>query len=173
MNQETVNDYAEQMIEERWQWEREPLPVLFWDGENFFPGDGHHRITAAGQAAIESLFAEIREGTLRDAIFYSCQANRFHGLQRTREDKRNQVTTLLKDEEWQGMSNRAIAEHCGVSAPFVGNIRKELVEQGAVNAYSERTDKRGRKLKTENIGTKPKEQEPEQDSSDRRQDGSI
>jgi len=65
------------------------------------------------------------------------------------------------------MSDRAIAEHCGVSAPFVEKLRADLVEQGAVTVSSERTDKRGRKLKTDNIGTKAK---PEKG---RRADGSI
>jgi len=162
----TITDYAEVMKELRWEWERDPLPVLFWDGENYYPGDGHHRIEAAG-TEVETIFCEVRPGTLRDAIFYSLSANRFHGLQRTNSDKRNQVEIALKDTEWQTMSDRAIAEHCGVSAPFVGKLRADLVEQGAVTVSSERTDKRGRKLKTDNIGTKAK---PEKG---RRADGSI
>ena len=133
---------------------------------HYYPGDGHHRIEAAS-TEVETIFCEVRPGTLRDAIFYSLSANRFHGLQRTNSDKRNQVEIALKDTEWQTMSDRAIAEHCGVSAPFVEKLRADLVEQGAVTVSSERTDKRGRKLKTDNIGTKAK---PEKG---RRADGSI
>lgn len=152
-DQATIDEYAEQMASGRWQWEREPAPILFFDGENYFPGDGHHRIEGAAQNR-EDIYAEIRPGTLRDAIFYSTQANRFHGLQRTRADKRNQVELLLLDSEWQTMSDRAIADHCGVSAPFVGNIRRELVESGTVNNFSERTDRKGRTIETGNIGRK-------------------
>ncbi|MCY7273168.1 MAG: hypothetical protein LH702_05350, partial [Phormidesmis sp. CAN_BIN44] len=163
-DQATIDDYAEQMSDGRWDWEREPLPILFFDETDYYPGDGHHRIPAAAQVR-EDIFAEIRPGTLRDAIFHSCQANRFHGLQRTRADKRNQVELLLKDPEWQTLSDRAIADHCGVSAPFVGNVRRELVESGTVNVFSERTDRKGRTIKTANIGTKGKGKDPKSNSS--------
>ncbi len=153
-NQVTIDDYQRQMEDEQWNWEFEPLPLLFTDGNNYYPGDGHHRILAA-MTVREDIFAEVRQGTLRDAIFYSCQANRFHGLQRSRADKRNQVELLLCDLEWQIMSDRAIAEHCGVSAPFVGNIRHELVKSGTVNIFSQRTDKKGRTIETDNIGKRP------------------
>jgi len=166
-SQATIDEYATTMIDGLWQWEHDPLPKLFWDGERYHPGDGHHRIKAAVKAKVSAIFCEVQIGSLRDAIFHSLSANRFHGLQRTNSDKRNQVEIALKDEEWQTMSDRAIAEHCGVSAPFVGKLRADLVEQGAVTVSSERTDKRGRKLKTDNIGTKAK---PEKG---RRADGSI
>ena len=143
------------MIDGQWNWEFEPLPILFTDSDNYYPGDGHHRILAAMQVR-NDIFALVRQGTLRDAIFYSCQANRFHGLARSRADKRNQVELIITDLEWQIMSDRAIAEHCGVSAPFVGNIRHELVETGAVNAATQRTDRKGRVIETDNIGKKPR-----------------
>lgn len=157
INASTIDDYAEQMADERWQWEREPLPILFFDGENYYPGDGHHRLMAADSAGIESIYTEVRPGTRRDAIFYSTSANQFHGLPRTNADKWNQVELLLRDEEWQKMSDRAIAEHCGVSGPFVGKVRANLAESGTANIYSKRVDKRGRKLDTSNIGAKPKD----------------
>ncbi len=166
-SQATIDEYATTMVDGLWQWEHDPLPKLFWDGESYHPGDGHHRIKAAVKAKVSAIFCEVQIGSLRDAIFYSLSANRFHGLQRTNSDKRNQVEIALKDEEWQTMSDRAIAEHCGVSAPFVGKLRVDLVEQGTVTVSSERTDKRGRKLKTDNIGTKAKP------DKGRRADGSI
>lgn len=157
VSQSTIDDYAESMYEGRWQWELEPLPILFFDGENYYPGDGHHRLMAAAQAGIDTIYVEVRPGTLRDAIFYSTSANKFHGLPRTNADKRNQVELLLQDEEWQSLSDRAIAEHCGVSGPFVGKVRADLAESGTANISSERVDKRGRKLDTSNIGAKPKD----------------
>ena len=153
-SQQTINDYAELMRDELWDWERFPLPIIFSDGENFWPGDGHHRIEAAGIAGLEQILVEICLGTLRDAIFCSTSANKYHGLPRTNADKRNQVELLLRDPEWQQMSDRAIADHCNVSAPFVGKIRAELAEAGTVNIYSERVDRKGRKLNTAGIGTK-------------------
>ena len=114
-SQATINDYADQMREEQWQFEREPLPVLFYDGTNYYPGDGHHRIMAADQAEITDIYCDVKAGSKRDAIFYSTSANKYHGLPRSNADKWNQVEMLLQDEEWQSMSDRAIGEHCGVS----------------------------------------------------------
>jgi superfamily I DNA/RNA helicase len=158
MNEATIREYAQQMNDSLWQWEREPIPVMFWDGEALYPGDGHHRVMAAAIAeGSPDIYCEIREGTARDARFFSCGANRFHGLPRTNADKRNQVELLLRDEEWQKMSDRALAEHCGVSGSFVGKVRAALAESGTANISSERVDRRGRKLDTANIGAKPKE----------------
>lgn len=159
-SQQTIDDYAEQMLDSRWNWEQEPLPIIFSDGENFWPADGHHRIMAALSAQADQILTEVRSGTLRDAIFFSTSANKYHGLPRTNADKRNQVELLLTDPEWQQMSDRAIAEHCGVSAPLVGKVRAELAESGTVNISTERVDRKGRKLDTSNIGTKPKAERP-------------
>ncbi|MDX2032633.1 MAG: hypothetical protein SF339_18300 [Blastocatellia bacterium] len=42
------------------------------------------------------------------------------------EDKRRAVMTLLDDEEWRKWSDRKIAEICGLSNTFVGNMRSSL-----------------------------------------------
>jgi len=84
-----------------------------------------------------------------------------NGVPRTNADKRNSVEILLKDADWQKMSDRALAEHCGVSAPFVGKVRAELEAAGTVNVKSERVDRKGRKIDTANIGTKPKQPQVE------------
>lgn len=84
-----------------------------------------------------------------------------NGLPRTNADKRNQVELLLKDADWQKMSDRALAAHCGVSAPFVGKVRAELEAAGTVNVKSERVDRKGRKIDTAKIGTKPKQPQVE------------
>jgi len=174
MNEATIRKYAQQMNDELWQWEREPLPILFWDGEGFYPGDGHHRVMAAAIAeGNPNIYCEITEGTARDAQFFSCGANRFHGLPRTNADKRKQVELLLQDEEWQKMSDRAIAEHCGVSAPFAGKVRAELEAAGTVNVSRERVDRKGRKIDTTNIGTKPKQPQVESEEQQPSETGCV
>jgi hypothetical protein len=67
-----------------------------------------------------------------------------------------------RDKDWQGKSDRAIANHCHVSAPFVGKLRAELEAEGTVNISSERVDSKGRKIDTANIGTKPKQPQTQQ-----------
>ncbi len=97
-------------------------------------------------------------------------------LPRTNAEKRNSVEIWLKDADWQKMSDRAIAEHCGVSAPFVGKMRAELEAAGTVNVKSERVDRKGRKIDTANIGTKPKQpqvESEEQQPSGTQEDGAT
>lgn len=158
MNGAIVEHYAEDMSAGRWEWQRDPVvlfaeqvpngPVIYW------VGDGHHRIAAANRAQLDMVFADVRVGGKREALFYSLAANRQHGLQRSNDDKRNAVRIALLDPEWTKMSDRAIAEHCGVSAPFVGKIRSELEESGHVEVTTDRVSKSGRRLRTANIGNR-------------------
>ena len=169
----TIADYAQQMLDDLWEWEREPLPALNRDQDgNLYPGDGHHRIESAGVAGRESIYVEVQPGGLLKAKLHSAQANRFHGLQLTNKDKRakcelvfsdSQVLELLAAELGQPgtiPSDRVIAEYLGVSAPLVGQVRKECEEKSTVNISSERTDKKGRTIKTGNIGKKPRITKP-------------
>jgi hypothetical protein len=107
-----------------------PPVTLFFDGERNWMGDGFHRVEGRlrwsngdESATIE---AEVQRGTQRDALLHALGANASHGLRRSNADKRRVVETILQDDEWGTWSNRRIAEHCGVSDPFVGKVRDEL-----------------------------------------------
>jgi len=65
--------------------------------------------------------ADVRGGTHADALLHSYGANQTHGLRRTNEDKRKAVAGVL--ELMPDWSDRAIAGHVGVSAPFVAAVR--------------------------------------------------
>jgi hypothetical protein len=81
--------------------------------------------------------AEIRTGTLRDAILFACGANSTHGERRSNRDKRKSVCTLLEDAEWSHWSDRRIADVCGVSHPFVSEVRQSLVTVTSDNSHDE------------------------------------
>jgi hypothetical protein len=121
---ETVDEYAEAMKEGA---EFEPIVVFLVDGEEFHVVDGIHRCIAADKVGIEKLACIVHTGTLRDAIRYSLAANVKHGLRRTNEDKRHAVLMVLADEEWKNLSDRVIADMCGVSNTFVGIVRASQV----------------------------------------------
>lgn len=104
-----------------------PPIVVFNDGQFHWLGDGFHRYRAYTKAKHGYVMAEVRPGTQRDAILYSVGANQSHGLRRSNADKRRAVTVLLNDSEWAQWSNKKIADQCGVSHPFVGEIRSSLV----------------------------------------------
>lgn len=104
-----------------------PPVKLFFDGCDYWIGDGYHRWHAAGDAGFTEIEADVAQGTRRDAILWACFANATNGVRRTNVDKRKAVETLLKDDEWGQWSDRVIADKCGVSQPFVGAIRKQLI----------------------------------------------
>ena len=137
-----IEEYAEMMRDGSWDWSRSDI-VIYESSDGAFPSDGHHRIMAAIVAGAE-IFAEVKSGSLRDAIFQSFASNKFHGLPLSREDKNNRAKAILLDKEWQLMSDRAIADHCGVSAPLVGKVRSELVAESAIAPTVQRTGKDGR-----------------------------
>jgi hypothetical protein len=154
-SQEKIAQYTDAIATGEWDWERSDI-ILFEDLEgNLFPSDGHHRIKAA-LAAGSYFLAEIRSGSLRDAIFESFASNRFHGLPLTHQDKNNRVNAILLDSEWQCMSDRSIATHCGVSAPFVGNLRSNLIAKNDIAPTPTRNGKDGRTTKPKTSSTKSK-----------------
>lgn len=122
VNEHTVTEYAELM---KAGVEMPPVEVFF-DGMVYWLADGFHRVTAAFEAGLETILANVRTGKKRDAILFACGANSSHGLKRTNADKRRAVETLLSDSEWVKWSDNRIAEAVGVSVPFVTGIRNEL-----------------------------------------------
>lgn len=100
-----------------------PPVVVFFDGSDYWLADGYHRTGAAQALGLETIDADVRQGTQRDAILFSVSANSNHGQRRTNEDKRRAVLRLIHDPEWSGWSDREIARRCGVTHPFVANLR--------------------------------------------------
>jgi hypothetical protein len=119
MNKTIVSEYAEAMADGA---EFPPI-VVFRDGDTHWLADGFHRYRAAQEATLTEITADVREGTLRDAILHSVSANNTHGLRRSNDDKIRAVMTLLQDEVWRTWSDREIARRCGVSHVFVSNSR--------------------------------------------------
>ena len=159
MDRKTIEEYQEEM-EEGVEF---PAPKVFYDGKEYWLGDGFHRMRAITQIGLVDIQADVTKGDRRDAQLFAAGANHDHGLRRKPEDKRKAALTLLTDKEWKTKSNAMIAEHCHVSAPFVGTLRKELEAQGK-RQPTERQTKAGNTQNVSNVGRKskkPKAPEPE------------
>jgi hypothetical protein len=156
-----------------------PPVVVFRDGATHWLADGFHRCFAHRRAGLDKIEADIREGTLRDAILFSVGANAAHGLRRAVEDKRKCVTAMLTHElvrtDAQGnpWSDREIARQCGVGHAFVGRVRASLDSESSETPSQCRayTNKHGGKstMNTANIrqANQSRKQEPaEPDSVD-------
>ena len=173
MNEETIEEYAEAM---RNGDKFPPVVVFSDDGASYWLADGFHRYHAAKQIASEwALPAEIRAGGKREAILYAVGANASHGHRRSREDKRNSVLKLLKDEEWSKWSDREISRQCKVSQPFVSKLRADLtgnvISENQIRTYR---NKHGNlsTMNTRNIGRR-KQRDEELEENQRELDEAI
>lgn len=120
LNIDTVAEYGEALDEGDL-----PPVVVFFDGSENWLADGFHRYNAYLNKGRASITADVRTGTQRDAVLFSCGANAQHGLQRTNADKHRAVAILLADGEWTKLSDREIAKHCCVSHTYVSGLRHQ------------------------------------------------
>lgn len=139
-----------------------PPITVFYDGTDYWLADGFHRYRAAldlydgHETKDDTIEAEVRQGSRRDAILFAVGANATHGERRTSTDKRRAVETLLRDKEWSQWSNYKIAKQCAVSEGTVRNIRESLTTKFTQLEPAKRTyiNKHGQQaiMNTANIG---------------------
>lgn len=103
-----------------------PPVVLFYDGADYWPADGFHRIAAGKKIGREEIDADVRQGGKREAMLTAVGVNAYHGLRRTNADKRRSVLAMLRDPEWSRLSDREIGKRCAVDHKTVGSIRREI-----------------------------------------------
>ena len=119
---ETIDDYSELMANGA----KFPAISVCYDGQLYWVVDGFHRTKAAWQAGLESIEAEVWQGTLQDAQWESYAVNHRHGLRRTNEDKQRAVKAALVHPSGREISDSRIARHCGVTQPTVSAWREKL-----------------------------------------------
>lgn len=102
-----------------------PIHVIE-DGDNLWLVDGFHRVAAAHKLGRKTIDALSRPGTLEEAQWAACSANR--GLLRSTEDKKNAIIAALKHPRSRDLSDRAIGVHCGVSHHTVAAVRIKLAQ---------------------------------------------
>lgn len=117
-----IDEYAASMK----RGERLPPVVVYYDGNDYWLAHGFHTLAAAEALMLTEIEADLRQGTLRDAILFSVKANAENGLIRGPSDKRRAVRRMLEDPEWGQWSDKKIAEHCKVSRDYVQDLRAEL-----------------------------------------------
>lgn len=158
MNEEVIAEYTEKVMNGKVF----PPVTVFHDGTNYWLADGFHRVLSHKRAAALEVEADVREGTLRDALLFSVGANDENGLRRTNEDKRRAVMILLLDPEWSEWSDSEIARRANVSNATVHRIKKSLqLEAKPDRKYK---DKHGNEtvMSTQNLGKKETPEIPAQ-----------
>lgn len=151
ISEDTVSDYAEAMQ----AGDQFPAITVFFDGVDYYLADGFHRLHAAKRLHKASIQADVRTGTLRDAILYSLGANRDHGLRRSNADKRKCVQTLLEDFEWGELSVNEMARICGVSPQLVTAVKLEMEGGTKVSTVKTNAPKKEKPVKLETVVEAP------------------
>jgi hypothetical protein len=123
----TLTEYCEAMEAGA---EFPPIHIIE-DGDNLWLVDGFHRVAAAHKIGRKTIDAHVRPGTLEEAQWKACAANR--GLARTPGDKKAAIIAALKHPRSRDLGDRGIATHCGVSHTYVANVRRELAPKNLEN----------------------------------------
>ncbi len=115
LSEETVKEYAEAMAAGA----KFPPVIVFHDGTNYWLADGFHRLEAWKRNGVETIKAEVKEGSRIEALKFAFCANNSHGLRMSNEDKRQVVSIVYENRVDLGLgevpSARVVAEICGVS----------------------------------------------------------
>ncbi len=110
---------------------------------------GWHRDAAHDRAGLESIQAEVRTGTYRDALLAAAAENVEHdsaGMHRTRADKRRAVAMMIAADPQ--CSNASIARAVRVSPTTVETVRATI----QIGESTTRRGRDGRTIETANIG---------------------
>ena len=125
--------------------------TVFFDGATYWLADGFHRYWANKAINSDYIFANVHQGTQRDAILHSLGANADHGLRRTSADKRKAVLTMLNDEKWSEWPQTQIAKACRVTPEYVSRLKNR---EGSTIDRSIVQTSDGRTMNTSKIGRK-------------------
>lgn len=144
LNQDTVNEYAQQMQDG----DVFPPVVIFSDGSDNWLADGFHRYFASRQIGLVDISVQIHEGTVDEATLYAFGATARRGLSFTKEDYKHIVTRIMKHPIWSTWSTRVIAELLGCSAMTISRVKSSLEEPPQTVSYT-----RNGKQKTMNVSS--------------------
>lgn len=134
-----------------------PPVTVFYDGENYWLADGFHRYHAAFAQEMTEIAADVIQGTIEDAQWFSFGANKAHGLMRSNDDKQRAVKAALQHPKCAGLSDNQIAKHVGVNQTTVSAWRKKLGASYGIPKIDNRTATRNGttyEINTSNIGKK-------------------
>jgi hypothetical protein len=138
LHTDVVKEYAEQMAGATF-----PPVLVFVRPGAWSLVDGFHRVAARESLGHTTVLAEIREGTREEAVWYGLTVNQKHGLRRSNDDKHRCVVKALTHARGRILSDRQLANHCGVHHYTVSRIRQQLERSEVIEARDTRVVTRG------------------------------
>jgi len=122
-----------------------PVDVFRCPGGETLVADGFHRVTAAIEAGLGQINANVRPGSRGDALRSALKANCTHGMRRTREDVKKAIRVAYEQREWLGLpevpSARVVADLVGCDHK---TVTAELGKFPSWSAASTRTGADGK-----------------------------
>jgi len=147
----TVERYAD-------AWSRMPPVTVFEVDGRWLLADGFHRHAAAVMLGRASIAAEVREGTMADALDFVASVNLFHGLPLSRAERRRAVEVKLRlHHDW---SDRKLAEELAIGRELIGKVRRTLVEAGQIPTAVSRVGSDGKTYTSAGLPRDPNERLP-------------
>lgn len=151
LDQETIERYEE-------AWDRLPPVAVFEVDGRFLLVDGFHRHASALRRDRRTIPAEVRVGTMADALDFAASANLGHGLPLTRAERRRVVETKLGiHPDW---SDRRLADELGIGRELIARVRKDLVAAGQLPAATTRVGADGKTYPSAGLPRDPNERLP-------------
>jgi hypothetical protein len=90
-------------------------PVTVWfDGVDYWLSDGFQRIAALERTGSQTVTAQVKQGTLTDAQWDSCNSNSTHGHRRSVPDLVAAIKRAVLHPKANGLSHRQLAHHVGI-----------------------------------------------------------
>jgi hypothetical protein len=127
--------------------DRLPAVVVFHDGTDYWLADGFHRFEAAEILELSAIECTVIEGSLSDAVWFTCSANATNGQPRTQEDVRLAIERALKHPNAAEKTDREISVHVGCSHVTVASARARLEAVGQIDQQQTRIGKDGKRYK--------------------------
>lgn len=147
----TVERYAE-------AWDRLPPITVFEVEGRWLVADGFHRHASAIKLNRRTIQAEVRQGTMAEALDFVAGVNLFHGLPLSRAERRRAVEIKLRLHPEH--SDRRLAEELASSRELIAKVRKQLVEAGQLPASALRIGADGKTYPSAGLPKDPNEHLP-------------
>lgn len=102
-----------------------PAIELVHDGKYFYVWDGFHRLSAAKMLDLDTIGANVQNGSKEDAVWLSYSANTTHGLPRKPGEVKQSIEEILANPKWSCKTDKEIAEHINCGLQTVRNTRAD------------------------------------------------
>lgn len=108
--------------------------IVFYDEEHdrYWLADGFHRYMAHEKLGLNSIWAWVIKGSLKDARLYSASANLENSKRTSKEDRKKAARMLFSEPDCWIWSDKEIARRVGLSDGTIRRLRIEFAESNNV-----------------------------------------